>query len=237
MKESHTVLVSGPKEIGYDIEERTTSRIEEEVFARFQEVSKGKGGAPSESAVVRRKCKFTTVIAKDEPDQIKRSLKNVTWAAVPVSFMLLLPDTVREFTPPPPPSAKQKGYMSGKDSEGLVNCSLRLRSYRKGKDPTDVMTTEPAGMDKASILDVVVLPSLGGEGLGAQVDDFSHIAPLSVDDILARTAAMKVSLRDRAGIERFLSNINVAAKDRMSFFKRMMPRRRSGMLYGSKLQL
>ncbi|KAL5813631.1 hypothetical protein ACOSQ4_024272 [Xanthoceras sorbifolium] len=107
------------------------------------------------------------------------------------------------------------------------------KSDRKGKGFANARTTEPARLDETSISDVVVVPLL--------------ITPLSDDDILARAAAAKISLKDYVGAEwvfsflttfllYFLSNVHTTAKA-MSLFKRRMSWRRRGKLWRSELQL
>ncbi|KAL5746959.1 hypothetical protein ACOSQ2_024256 [Xanthoceras sorbifolium] len=222
MEKSHEVLASDLIGVGRNVEEITTFRIDEKV-----------------SVVVGRKHKSTTVITEDEPDRIKHSLWKVTWATVPVSFVPPLPDTVRRPTPPPPPPppANAACYtiikIFSKILEGSVDCGHQQRSDRKGKGFANARTTEPARLDETSISDVVVVPLL--------------ITPLSDDDILARAAAAKISLKDYVGAEwvfsflttfllYFLSNVHTTAKA-MSLFKRRMSWRRRGKLWRSELQL
>ncbi|KAL5747551.1 hypothetical protein ACOSQ2_024848 [Xanthoceras sorbifolium] len=120
IEESHEVLAFNPRGIGRSVEEITTFRNKEELVVHSQKVSKGKCGAPLGSIVVRRKHNFTAVIAEDEPDWVKCSLRKVTWAAVDVNFVPQLLDT--------------EGYMLGKDSEGSADCGLQRRLDRKGKN-------------------------------------------------------------------------------------------------------
>ncbi|KAL5814231.1 hypothetical protein ACOSQ3_025021 [Xanthoceras sorbifolium] len=175
IEESHEVLAFNPRGIGRSVEEITTFRNKEELVVHSQKVSKGKCGAPLGSIVVRRKHNFTAVIAEDEPDWVKCSLRKVTWAVVDVNFVPQLLDTIREFTPPPP-SIEQEGHMLGKDSEGSADCGLQRRLDRKGKN-------------------VIVIPPLVGEGPGARADNLTQVSPLSTYDILARAAFKRLIIK------------------------------------------
>ncbi|KAL5759767.1 hypothetical protein ACOSQ2_018605 [Xanthoceras sorbifolium] len=180
----------------------------------------------------RKENEAASIISKVEPNRVQCSLKKAARAAVPLSFVPLLPDTARESILPFPSTEQDKNVL-GVGLERFIDGRLQCGSNQKGKGLANVKIGGTIVLIETFIPDTVTPPPFSSGEQGPHVVNPSHHIPLSTDVILKSATARRVFLKDHISAKWVLSgslehqirsymdfsivfiiNINVTAKER-----------------------